>query len=395
MSGVVLTAREEKELATIRQLRVLAGPEQARILISAVLVFLFMDFIRLTSSHPVLDPLGSVMDGLSLVALVVLLWRPRLGLLLAAIPLVTGLVFPASSMEALLLALVIALGCAQLPRQQAIVLSLAALAFPVVRSLTFHGGGRVWLLLTLVIAWAVGMAAGWTALLLRERRARAARSEAAREREAAKVRADERSAISRELHDVVVHNLSTISLQLLSARQSGDVEELHDVLEAIEGANQEALNDVRLLVSVLRDETLEAAPGVELAELTQRVPPTLRAASAELELVRAGFEPDVIVPAAADHLPMTVQNTVSRVIAEAVSNVLRHAPLNCRCTVRVISSVHEVTVQVRNPVTATGTPATLGWGLRSLQERIKLTGGSFHAGAVRDEWVVSATLPVD
>lgn len=394
MSTLTISRTEGEGLAMARRAQALATTDQLRLLAAAVLGFLLVDYARLSLVERPTNPVGAVMDVITYVSLLVMLWRPRLGLALAAIPLTTALVMTSTSMEAPLLVAVAALGCAQLARREAIALSASLAVFVGVRTALHPAESRPALLVVLGLATALGLALGWALLTLRERHDRALATSLERARSSARLRADERAAISRELHDVVVHKLSNISLQVMGSTHSDDPDELHDVLETIGQANAEALTDLRLLMDVLRDRTLEASPGVELQELTQRVPPTLRAASAELELVRAGFEPDVMVPKAADELPMTVQNTISRVLAEATANVIAHAPRKARCLVRVRVGAQAASVEVRNPVPDDLDQPSLGWGLASLRERIALTGGEFGVAVTDGEWVVQATLPL-
>ncbi len=377
-----------------RRGQALAGLDQIRLVASALLGFWLIDFVRLTLQQPPAETLISAMDGLTLIALLVLLWRPRTGILLAAIPLVAAVFWSSTGMEVLLL---VALGCAGalLRRGETLALSGALVSFVVIRVLTSQGPTRWSLLAGLAAGLSIGLVIGWSLLWLRRRRERQDHLTGLAALESARLRADERAAISRELHDVVVHQLSTVSLQAMAAEDCQDPQRLREIVADIGDCAQEALRDLRLLTSVLRDAAFEAAPGVEIQELTQRVPPTQQAATMALALVEAGFEPDVLVPARADDLPMTVQQTISRVIAEGVDNVIHHAPARCRCVVRVLLSEVCATVHVLSPVPSGFTMPSLGWGLRGLQERIHLTGGCFEATVTDEQWSLRAVLPLE
>jgi len=159
------------------------------------------------------------------------------------------------------------------------------------------------------------------------------------------------------------------------------------------------------------------ANGVKASVLTPHVYPgvfdnrlsTLRPVYEEYRdaLARAGIaldvhlggevhlHPDAFELLEADDLPMTVQQTISRVIAEGVDNVIHHAPARCRCVVRVLLSEVCATVHVLSPVPSGFTMPSLGWGLRGLQERIHLTGGCFEATVTDEQWSLRAVLPLE
>lgn len=181
------------------------------------------------------------------------------------------------------------------------------------------------------------------------RRHRAALSEARRASEGVRIRADERRTLSRELHDVVAHHLSTASLQIMGVHGSQDPESLAQTLTAVDNSTSEALIELRLLVQVLRDHPATSASGSELRELAEILPPTRAAANAELNLIDAGFEPHLSLPAAVDRLTMTVTRTIN----QATNNAIRHAPARCRVELQAQVFEHELLLRVTNPVPLT------------------------------------------
>lgn len=398
MSIASLTSTERIGLFTMRRVRALAGADQLRLLGSALLLFLLIDFLRLALVAPAGQrgaPLMTVMDAVAYVSLIVALWRPRAGVALAALPLATALFWTSSSLESLLLVAAPALGIAQVTRRAALGATAGFVGYVIVRIIVYTGPEPLPHALILVVPLAVGLAVGWVALAVRERRESAEHRAAHLASENLRIRADERRTLSRELHDVVAHQLSTASLQIMGARDSTDPAVLSRVLATVDRATTEALTELRLLVRVLRDDPTTSASGTEIRELAERIPPTQSAAAAELTLLEHGFEPDVNVPAAADGLAMTVQRTMSRVIMEAAGNVIRHAPPKSRCVVRTVVGQHQVTLEIRNPVPEGTEVPALGWGLRGLRERIELTGGTFSVRAAGDEWVVAVTIPLE
>lgn len=395
MYATPLSPTEHVGIATTRRLRALAGADQLRLVATALLVFLLFDFVRLTVLSPPADtdvPLV-IMDLLAYVAMIIALWRPRLGLGIAAIPLGVALFWTSTGMDALLLTVVPALALAQLDRRSATWAGGLLTGYVGARILVYTGDHRAMLAVTLGASLAAGLVLGGVALVVRERREQAALSVARRAAEDARIRADERRTLSRELHDVVTHQLSTAALQVMGARQSSDPATLTRVLGIVDRATAEALNELRLLADVLRDDPATSASGTEIRELAERVPPTQSAAAAELVLVQHGFEPEIRVPSLADDIEMTVQRTLTRVIDQAVDNVVRHAPPKSRCVVEVGISDQQACVEVRNPVPPGTSVPPLGWGLRGLSARVSLIGGSFTVEVAGSEWLVRATLP--
>lgn len=387
---------ESAGIAITRRARTLAGPDSIRLVATALLAFLLLDYLRIALTHHPSDaapPLQVAMDLLAYTAGIIALWRPRLSLGLAAIPLLAALVWTSTSLDAFLLAVVTGLALPQLVRRQAIIASVALVAYVGVRLVVYPGPYRLELATMLGASLALGLAVGWVGLLLRERRDRAELSEARRSGENLRIRADERRTLSRELHDIVAHHLSTASLQIMGAAGKDDPRHLTRVLTTVDTSIAEALTELRLLVRVLRDDPATAASGTELRELAEMLPPSQAAAEAELALVAAGFEPHITLPATLDSLSMTVQRTLTRTIRQATDNVVRHAPPRCRVELEGCVRDREVILTVSNPVPPQSQTPGLGWGLRGLRERVALTGGNLVAGVRDGTWTVSLTLP--
>lgn len=400
MSGGAIGAHDAASLMLTRRVRNLATVDQVRLVAAAVLVFLLLDVVRLAVVAPVPLPdqsLITTMDVVGYLAIIVALWRPGLGLTLAVAPLGTALFWTSSSLDAVLLAAVPALAIAQLSRRPALLASAGAVGYVALRAGLYTGDQRAALLLTLGGAVTLGLLAGWAGHTVRERRERAARADLAQAVEDARIRADERRDLAADLHDVVVHHLSTASLHLLGVADETDPVVLRRVLGTVQASNTAALTELRLLARVLRSDPATAASGMELRELSRQVPPTQAVAEGQLALVRAGFEPQVQVPAAADSLELTVQRTLARLVAEAVANQRAHAPAGARCSIEIQLNDHQVGFQARNALAPgqAGTPPTLGWGLRGVRERVALTGGTLSAGPIGPEWVLTASLPHD
>lgn len=238
-----------------------------------------------------------------------------------------------------------------------------------------------------VTAWAAGESASARS------RARAA-ERSARDVLAA---ATERARIARELHDIVAHHVSVISLQAGTARllaQAGTPPDA-SLLAGIETASRQAMTELRQVLGVIRHSPDGPAPPPGLARL-----PELAAATG-LSVTLAGTAFPDGDPAAP--LPAAVELTAYRVVQESLTNVVRHSAARAaRVTLRRAEGVLRVTVTDDGPalpLPAAAVPAAQpgGYGLLGLRERVTAHGGTFRAGppgGASPGFEVSVTLPV-
>lgn len=210
------------------------------------------------------------------------------------------------------------------------------------------------------------LAACWTTgALVRWRRGIAARLA-----EAAVV--DERLRIARELHDIIGHSMSLISVKATVANHLADSrpEQVREALTVIEQTSRTALADIRRSIGVLRtagDAPAELVPTAGLPE----VPRLVAAARA------AGVEADLRVHGVGE-LPAALGLGVYRIVQEALTNVVRHSgAAHCRVVVEAVDGTLRVDVTDDG---RGGTPAGGGHGLAGIRERAQLYGGTTVAG---------------
>ncbi|MGW6460791.1 sensor histidine kinase [Streptomyces sp. NPDC055078] len=203
---------------------------------------------------------------------------------------------------------------------------------------------------------------------------------------------EERTRIARELHDVVAHHMSVITVQADSApyRIEGLPSSAREEFEAIAAGARESLTEMRRLLSVLRSEGSEGelTPQPGLSRVQQLVEATVRAGvPAELSL---RVDPETVPPA--------VDLSAYRIVQESLANVVRHAP-GAVTHVSVTSDGTHLTVLIVNghaaspdsPLETTGT----GHGLVGMRERVRLTGGTLDTGPLPDGgFRVAARLPL-
>jgi signal transduction histidine kinase len=203
---------------------------------------------------------------------------------------------------------------------------------------------------------------------------------------------DERLRIARELHDVVAHTMSVVAVRSGVARMVLDTqpEEARQALEIIETTSRRALQEMRLLVGVLRDGDVigELAPAPGLAALDQLV----------REVGEAGVVVDLHIEGDERPLPGGVDVSAFRIAQEALTNVVRHArPARAQLALRYRAGEVEIEVTDdgggRYPMAAASAGDAGGHGLVGMRERVALFGGTFTSGPSGSGYRVYALLP--
>ncbi len=224
---------------------------------------------------------------------------------------------------------------------------------------------------------------------VRFRGERLAEREERRREEALRTVVEERTRIARELHDVVAHRVSLMTVQAGAARTivTDDPEKAAQAMGAVEQAGREALSELRHLLGVLRPDAesdLLPQPGViDIPHLVD-------------EFNEAGLEVTLSVHGEEVELPVRVELAVYRIVQEALTNALRHAGPDARAIVRLETNGEGVRIEVTDDGIGASPGVNGGHGIVGMRERAQLLGGSFHAGpGPRGGYSVSAYLPVD
>jgi signal transduction histidine kinase len=286
---------------------------------------------------------------------------------------------------------------AHLPGQRrAMVVSAAvaaALVAGVVSAGALHPEGRTelptLLLVTLIVVLggALTRAQGDRVSALRERAASLEREQAAARGQAA---VEERLRIARDLHDLVGHGLGAIAVQSGTARvalDAGDLGAARIALGHVESTSRDAMREMRAVVGVLREQSPTAAKST----------PDLEGLPALVEQAgRAGVRTVLDPMGDLGQVPPVVGRCAYRVVQEALTNVIRHAP-GAAATVRLEARDGWLRVEVTDRggtgpgmVTASG-----GHGLVGMRERVALLHGTVQAGPREGGgWLVRASLPL-
>lgn len=218
---------------------------------------------------------------------------------------------------------------------------------------------------------------------------RAERAEREREERARAAVADERARIARELHDVVAHELSVMTIQAEGAlRISTDADpRVHGALRTIRDAGREALSEMRRMVGLLREPGTEEelAPQPGLAELDRLVE----------QFERAGMPVTVHVTGDPRRLPGGVDLNAYRIIQESLTNALKHGGPKATADVTVAYHDADVAITVLDDGRGSTAPSNGGHGLVGMHERIALLNGELEAGPrPGGGFQVRATIPV-
>ncbi|RSN45394.1 two-component sensor histidine kinase [Streptomyces sp. WAC 04229] len=211
---------------------------------------------------------------------------------------------------------------------------------------------------------------------------------------------EERSRIARELHDVVAHHMSVISIQAQVAPLlvEDPPDELRENLAGIRQNALEALTELRRVLGVLRSEhpdVLEAEGGDSVPHAPQ---PTLDRLDTLVENIRAaGLTVTTGTSGTRRPLPPGVELSAYRIVQEALSNVLRHAPgATARVHLTYLPIGLRVEVSNTRPKRAPAPSQGAGHGLLGMRERVAMLDGSLTAHALPGGgYQVAAFLPVD
>mgnify|MGYP000920698401 CR=1 FL=1 len=209
------------------------------------------------------------------------------------------------------------------------------------------------------------------------------------------IRREERQDLARELHDVVAHHITVITMQVMSRRHSQNPVELRETLGIIDDSAREALSELRALLDVLRTDEKDGprplsnhvGTGPSLQKQVEHHVDALT--RLEFQVTKASVDPRI------ESLPLSTKTTSARIVQESVTNIIKHAHHGTTCTISLSLQPTEVEIRIiNNRVKSPEHHSPTGYGLTSLRERVLAVGGSYQAGRQDDKWVVEAHLPV-
>jgi signal transduction histidine kinase len=207
-----------------------------------------------------------------------------------------------------------------------------------------------------------------------------------RAREAA---AGERTAIARELHDVIAHSVSVMVLQAAAGGRIAhrDPAGAAATFEVIEQTGRNALSDMRRVVGVLKDDSQK--------DMALSPQPSLSQLDALVDQVRqAGVNVHMRIDGEERPLAPGVELSAYRIVQESLTNVLRHSGAS-DAEVAIRYGGNDLTVEVTDNGHNGATQKGEGNGLTGMRERVALLNGDFAAGETIQGFRVSARLPLE
>lgn len=241
------------------------------------------------------------------------------------------------------------------------------------------------------ISWLAGFILRGTIVQAEAAEARATLAEQAREAEALRAVVEERTRIARELHDIVGHSVSVMTVQTSGVRRllRPEQEQEREALLAVERTGREALAEMRRVVGALRDP--EEAPA-----LAPR-PSLLRIDKLVDQARETGLPVDLEVEGEPIPLPAGVDLTAYRLVQEGLTNAIKHAEAR-HADVRVRYDRDHVEIEVCDDGRGSdgaGSTGSGGHGLVGMRERVSIYGGDLEAGPrAEGGFRLRARLPV-
>ncbi|MEC3981942.1 sensor histidine kinase [Amycolatopsis sp. H20-H5] len=197
-------------------------------------------------------------------------------------------------------------------------------------------------------------------------------------------RAEERTRLAREMHDVVSHQITLIAMQAGALQVQTTDARTQQTAQVIRQLSTKTLEELRSLVSVLR-----SGPGDDARHGLDELDQLVRTSAVPVHLTVERIPAD---------LPSQVSAAAYRVVQECLTNMHKHAP-GATATIRVQGEYNALKVEVRNDRAGARCGSDLpsgGNGLTGLAERARLLGGSFETCPTADGgFRVRARFPLD
>jgi signal transduction histidine kinase len=283
--------------------------------------------------------------------------------------------------------------------------SLTALGISILWALlipwsTPENADAMWMALALIaVGWTLGNFIG----VMFERRRQDLVRVAEATRRAAEAAQDERRSLARDLHDIVAHNLTIISMQARAAKYAGTDEAARQAVDVIGDSAGEALIDLRRMLSLLQAEGLVTADREtaqrEIGEGASALDLEYGAVKFGRMLEGLGVATTVETSGLDQDIPQSVEAALYRVLQEAVTNVAKHSGEGGECHLQVRACQESVELSVDNTLGIARTGLSDSWnssgsGLVGMRDRVDAFGGTISSGRDGRWWRVRAEVPL-
>lgn len=212
----------------------------------------------------------------------------------------------------------------------------------------------------------------------------------------------ERKAIARDLHDIVAHDITVISMQAKAAEFSGDPAVAQAALKVIGATSKEALQDLRVMLNVLRSDGPATRVEGSLVDSAGNAASSLEIligveVFAE-RLIDLGHPTKTVTDARLAALPQSAQAALYRVLQESTTNIVKHAAPGATCRIEAKMSEERVWLEVANELPALSANSAFvrddhSSGIAGMKDRMAAFAGTLSAKRQRGDWVVRAELP--
>lgn len=212
----------------------------------------------------------------------------------------------------------------------------------------------------------------------------------------------ERKAIARDLHDIVAHDITVISMQAKAAEFSGDPAVAQAALKVIGATSKEALQDLRVMLNVLRSDGPATRVEGSLVDSAGNAASSLEIligveVFAE-RLIDLGHPTKTVADVRLAALPQSAQAALYRVLQESTTNIVKHAEPGAACRIEAKISGDRVWLEVANKLPVPSANSGLGHdehssGITGMTDRMATFGGTLSAKRQQGDWVVRAELP--
>ncbi|PQZ89594.1 hypothetical protein CQ018_15745 [Arthrobacter sp. MYb227] len=212
----------------------------------------------------------------------------------------------------------------------------------------------------------------------------------------------ERKAIARDLHDIVAHDITVISMQAKAAEFSGDPAVAQAALKVIGATSKEALQDLRVMLNVLRSDGPATRVSGSLVDSAGNAASSLEILiGVEIfaeRLIDLGHPTKTIADARLAALPQSAQAALYRVLQESTTNIVKHAKSDAACRIEAKMSGDRVWLEVANELPRQIANAGIqhdehSSGITGMTDRMATFGGTLSAKRHLGDWVVRAELP--
>ncbi|HWK19190.1 MAG TPA: histidine kinase, partial [Microbacteriaceae bacterium] len=211
-----------------------------------------------------------------------------------------------------------------------------------------------------------------------------------------RVRAEERTRLAYELHDIVANQVTLIAMQARRA-EFADADKTGQILEHIGDAASQTLQDLRSLVLLLKSEDDDTHEDSESSAPREALAPSgslvqdLRAVVGDLE--QAGFTVRLEVEGPVDDASESLRQTLARTARELGTNILKHGDPAGLVELGMTFTRDEVTLVASNQISTAPPIMSSGTGLEAMRARGEVFGGQVTTSADGGRWITSVSFP--